>query len=148
MIDRQTHTILQDLFLRQTRSLLRYVSESFPWIAQDEQDAAGRLQQMVDEETECCAQLARFMTRHRVVPPLLGSYPSAFTNINYVSLDHLVPLLTDDARHEIAHAETALAQVSAECRPAVEAVLAMKRRHLQALEEIERGLEKGQAVAS
>jgi hypothetical protein len=90
MIEARSKTVLQDLFRRESRSLLQYVSESFPWITPEEQHALASLQAMVREERDSLAGLAGFLTRNHVFPLPLGPYPMTFTNINYMSLDHLV----------------------------------------------------------
>jgi hypothetical protein len=145
MMDARSRAVLLDLVRRESRSLLQYVSESFPWITAGEEEA--KLPEMVKEEREGVAALARFLARNRVAPAPLGSYPMTFTNINYMSLDHLVPLLIENQRHRIAELEHAVACMSdAESRLQAETYLAMKRRHLQRLDEMLQGLGKKASV--
>jgi hypothetical protein len=149
MIDAAGKCVLLDLVRRESRSLLHYVSESFPWITDEEQQALAGLQAMVKEEEKGVAAVARFLARHHVAPPPLGSYPMVFTNINYMSLEHLVPLLIEKQRHRIAEIEKAVANMSEpESRLQAETYLAMKRRHLQKLEEMLQGLGKKATVVA
>jgi hypothetical protein len=143
MIDAASKCVLLDLVRRESRSLLQYVSESFPWITAGEEEALAKLPEMVREEQEGIATVARFLARNRIAPAPLGSYPMTFTNINYMSLDHLVPLLIENQRHRIAEIESAVAGMTdPESRRQAETYLAMKRRHLQKLEEMLQGLGK------
>ncbi len=137
MIDAGTQALLPDILRREGRSLLQYVSEAFPWITSEEQEALSQLQKMVAEERDRAAALSQFLARRHVEPPYLGVYPVAFTNINYVSLDHLWPLLIDYERRAIADLERDLAAVSdAEAKEQIQAILESKRQHLQALQAL------------
>jgi len=147
MIDAHSKAVLQDLVRRETRSLLQYVSESFPWIIAGEEPALAGLQEIAREEREAVAAVARFLARNRISAAPLGPYPMNFTNINYMSLDYLVPLLIENQRHRIKEMEAALADVSdAENRGQVESHVVMKRRHLRKLEEMQQGLGKKATV--
>jgi hypothetical protein len=148
MIDAAGKCFLLDLVRRESRSLLQYVSESFPWITDEEQQALARLQEMVGEECGGVVAVARFLARHRVAPAPLGSYPMVFTNINYMSLEHLVPLLIDNQRLHIAEMDRTVAGIDPESRLQAETYLAMKRRHLQKLEETLQGLGKKATVVA
>ena len=137
MLDAGTQTRLQQLLRRASRSFLQYVGDSFPWTTLEEKDALAQLQAIVEEERAATARLAKFMERHRVPIPHLGPYPVAFTTLNFVSLDHLLPLLVDSERGAIAVLEGDLAGfTSAECRQEVQKILDMKRQHLKTLEAL------------
>jgi hypothetical protein len=143
MIDAQSKRVLLDLVRRESRSLLQYVSESFPWITAQEQEFPARLQKLVHEERDGVAAMARDLTRLRISPAPLGPYPMTFTNINYMSLDHLLPLLIENQRRRITELETEIKPVSdPDSRRLSESYLDMKRRHLKALEEMVRTLAK------
>jgi hypothetical protein len=143
MIDAAGKAVLLDLVHRESRSLLQYVSESFPWITPQEQKALASLEEMVREEREGIAAIARLLQRHHVVPAPLGPYPMTYTNINYISLDHLLPLLIENQRCRITEIERALQTIAdAESRRQAESYVAMKRRHLQKLEEMLHALGK------
>jgi hypothetical protein len=148
MIDRASQTILLDIIRREGRSLLHYVSESFPWITAEEQEALARLQAMVQEELAGTAELARFLAKNRSAPSPLGPYPMSFTNINYVSLDHLLPILVDNQARCVKDLEAGLSRISdPHARPILQRYLDMKRKHLASLEDMARSV-KGQAAVS
>jgi hypothetical protein len=134
VIDPRTAAVLQDVVRRESRSLLQYVSEAFPWATSEERAALTQLQKLIDEERQSAAALGRFLVRRRADPPYLGPYPTEYTTINYVSLDHLLPLLLENERRSVTLLERDLAALThSEARAQVEQVLAMKRRHLETL---------------
>jgi hypothetical protein len=134
VIDARTTRVLQDLVRRESRSLLQYVSDAFPWTTRQERAAVAELQTIVEEERQGAADAVALLLRQHQTPPYLGSYPMDFTTINYVSLDHLLPLLVENEGHSIRALERDLDSVSdPEARGLVEGVLAKKRAHLSRL---------------
>jgi len=141
VIDPQSRAVLQRLIQRESHSLLHYVCESFPWISPSEQEALARLQEINQEEVEALSVLGRFLFKHRIVPAALGAYPMNFTTINYTALDHLLPLLIDNQKGRVGELQKDLAKIKdGEARQHVERFLEMKRRHLQALEDMSQNL--------
>jgi hypothetical protein len=137
MISPQDAARLEGIIRREGRSLLQYVSEAFPWVRTGTDEALTRLQQLVGEERDAVAALSRFLVRRRHTPPYLGSYPMAFTTMNFVSLDFLVPRLAEQQRRAIAELEKdRQALTDAEAKVEVDKVLQMKRQHLQTLEAL------------
>lgn len=146
MLDATTVAILQNIVRRESRSLLQYVRDAFPWVALGEAGALARLQKLIDEELEAAAALNRFLVRRHAPPAYPGTFPMAFTTINFVTLQHLRPLLIDYERKAIAELDRDLVHITdAEARAQVEQLLARKRRHLEALEHL--GAEQPQPAA-
>jgi len=134
-MDSRTETVLQQLVRREGRSLLQYLSEAFPWTDSAGTAELAQFHQLAQEERDSTAKLMHFLTRKRVGVPNMGAYPSTFTNINFIALDHLIPLLVDAQRKALPDLEHDLANMSdAEARSAVQAVLDTKQRHLRTLE--------------
>jgi hypothetical protein len=119
------------------RSLLQYVVEAFPYRTAKGEPAWHRIETLAREQQEAVGRLIRYLHRHHVTPPLFGAFPSGFTTINFVALEHLLPALQKDQQLSIAALEKALAGLpeSAE-RHLLWDHLQMKRRHLQTLQEI------------
>ena len=111
-MDPQSQRILQGIVRREGRSLLQYLSDAFPCTTINEGDALARVQQFVKEERDSTAALVRFLQRRRVTPPYFGAYPMSFTTLNFITLDHLVPLLVDAERKAIAALENDLAHLT------------------------------------
>lgn len=146
MIDAPTYAALQDVIRREGRSLLQYVSEAPPWTLREARAALARVRTLIEHEHQAVGALVRLLTRHHLRPPYVGSYPAAFTAINDVSLDHLVPLLVEEQRRAIADLERDLATVTdPEARTLLEKILTTKQNHLRELEGL---APRPQAVAS
>jgi rubrerythrin len=136
-MDDKTLSLLQHVLRAESRSLVQYVSESFPWITTGEQEALIQFQQLVEEERQATASIAQFLARHRRPLPYFGAYPMSFTTINFVSLEHLLPLLADHEQRALADRERALAGVTdPEARALLQNLVDMKRRHLQTLQAL------------
>jgi hypothetical protein len=137
MLDARTQTRLQDLLHRESRSFLQYVRDSFPWTAPEESGALARVRTLIEEERQAIVVLGRFLVRHRIPLPYLEPYPVAFTTLNFVSLDHLLPMLVDSERGAIAELEQDQASFTdAACRQEVQKLLDMKQQHLKTLEAL------------
>jgi hypothetical protein len=147
MIDADSQGILLDVLQRESRSLLQYVNDAFPWITRAEQETLARLQKLIDEELQGAASLARFLQRHKVAVPPFGPYPVRFTSHNFVTLDSLLPLLVVAQRRAIADLEADVARLrDPVSRSQAHSILETKGRHLQALEQLVSAVPAGPAV--
>lgn len=137
MIDAQTQALLEAIVQRESRSLLQYVGEAFPWATREEQAALAELQTLIEEERQGVAALIQFLVRRGHVYPYLGQYPENFTTINFVALEHLLPLLAEHERRTLADLERDLGRMpDAEARQKVQNYLETKRRRRKVLEEL------------
>ncbi len=137
MLDVRTQTRLQEILRRESRSFLQYVRDSFPWTRPGEKDALAQLQTLIEEERKANAAFAKFLIRNRIPVPHLGSYPVAFTTLNFVALDHLLPMLADAERRASADLEDDLADFKdSECQQEIQKLLDLKRQHLKTLEAL------------
>src|SRR5947209_16586882 len=136
-MDVQSQRILQHIVRREGRSLLQYMSDAFPWTTLGEGEVLARVQQFVKEERDSVARLVRFLQRRRVTPPYFGAFPMSFTTLNFITLDHLLPLLVRAERKAIAELEHDLAFLTdPEARQLIQDMVEMKRRHEKTLEEL------------
>lgn len=136
MIDRQTYLHLQDIIRREGRSFLQYAGESFPWTTVSDGQAVAKFQELVREESEAIAALARYLAKNRLTPPYLGAYPSYFTSYNFLALDRLVPLLIVHQKRSIDELQRGVTTFSGETRQQIEQILEMKKNHLKTLETL------------
>src|SRR5437588_3885407 len=128
-MDPATANLLQELVRKEGRSLLQYVSESFPWTTHQNAHALAILLDMAQEEQRGAGAIVKLLLKNRVRPPYLGAYPMSFTTINYMSLDFLVPYLIDFEKRRIAELEKDLAGVTeAEPKELLNSILEMKQR--------------------
>ncbi len=137
MIDLHTQQLLQDILRRESRSILAYVAEAYPWTTSTEEKTWAELQRLIAAEREAVASLGRFLVRRRIPPPYLPPYPAHFTTLNFLALDFLLPRLVEQERRSIADLErdrAALKDPAAQAE--VDKLLALKRQHLARLEEL------------
>jgi hypothetical protein len=136
-MDSLSISLVQDIFRREGRSLMQYVRDAFPWGTAEEQAALAEINAMIESEQQAAAGLARLLTRQHAALPYVGPYPMNFTDVNYISLDHLRPLLIEHQKRSIAHLERDLALLrDAEARGAVQKLLSVKEQHLKRLENL------------
>lgn len=137
MIDAHSQTLLQNILRRESRSVLSYVAEAYPWTTSTEEKTWTDLQTLIAAECAAAVCLGRFLVRRRIPLPYLPSYPVQFTTINFLALDFLLPRLIEHERQSIADLERDLAEIKDPSgRAEVEKLLALKRRHLPQLEEM------------
>ena len=139
MIDAASVALIEEQIARDGRSLLQYVGEADPYTPAPAEGARRRLTALARENQEAVGQLMRFLHRAHVTPPLLGTYPTNFTTINFVSLAHVLPALRKDQERGIAQLERGIAALpESDGRHLLWQYLEMKRRHLRELEAIAR----------
>ena len=128
---------LPALLRRESRSLLQYVRESFPWSQVKDRDTSARVLSAGVTEGGILMQLGRLLQKRRIVMPALGAYPSSFTSVNYVALSYLIPRLVAAQRLLLADLERDLHNVQDdEIRALLDAFRELKRRHLAELESL------------
>lgn len=96
---------LQDLLRRESRSLLQYASESFPWSKPKARAAGDAVCAMAQAQTDVVARLARWLAKQRVTVAFPGAYPMHFTTGNFVALQYLLPRLIVDEQRLVAAAQ-------------------------------------------
>lgn len=136
-MDPRTTTLLQNLVKKEGRSLLQYIGEAFPWTTVKNHHGLPIVLQIVKEEQDATADIVKLLTRRKVRAPYLGAYPMQFTTLNYVALDHLLPLLIAFERGRLSELESQLPLVAdAEAHALVRELIDSKRRHAHTLETL------------
>ena len=129
--------LLPNLVRRESRSLLQYVRESFPWSRTKDQAVREKVVAAAETEGELLAELGRLLQKRHIPMPGLGAYPTSFTNMNYVSLTYLIPRLVAAERQSIADLEHDLPRVEdQQIQDVLSAFRELKRRHLADLESL------------
>lgn len=125
---------LERLVHDEARSLLQYMERAFPWTTAVRTPALERLETMLRAERDALTGLVRFLLRHHLAPPFAGAYPTDFTSLNFVTLDHALGLLIQAQQDAIARwTDTVPLIADEEARRLAEQFLALKRTHLQEL---------------
>jgi hypothetical protein len=137
MMDAATQTYLQHLIRQEGRSLLQYVAEAFPWTTNANQAQLQDVAELVEEEKRMADDLTRFLQRHHGRAAFMGAYPISFTNLNFVSLDHLLPRLVKFEETRIAELTKDLDRIlHEETRAKVRDLLEMKKRQVARLKAL------------
>jgi hypothetical protein len=148
VIDDRTQALLQDVVRRESRSLLAYLHDAYPWATSREEGTLTGLRGLAAEEGRAVAALGEYLARQNLAPPPLASYPSSFTTLNFLSLDFLLPRLARVQHQSVADLERDLAAVhDAGARGQLEKLLATKQRTLAGLEGLLAGLRTPAASA-
>lgn len=130
-MDAQTRTLLQGIVLRESRSVLAYTSEAFPWTSAAHSDAAKSLLSWIQEEADALTALGRYLVRRRVPIPHMGSFPASFTTINFLALDYLLPQLQEYEQSSLAQLENELKGITdPDARALVEKLCEIKKSNL------------------
>lgn len=136
-MDAASQRLLEELIVREGRSLLQYVSAADPWTTRQNRRAFDQIVAMAREEQAAVGRAVRLLLRRRMRPPAKGGYPMSYTMINNVALDHLVLQLIELERHDLADLEPRVAEAAdTEARALLGDVLEMKRRHIQRLTDL------------
>lgn len=135
MIDPQTLAFLHEIMRRESLSVLMYVGQAYPWTTARNNAALLELKRIIDEEREAINALGVFLTRRRAGLPWIGSFPSGFTTINFLALDHILRRLIDYEKQSIPLVEKELHAITdSDARAKVQALLDAKQQHLRELE--------------
>jgi rubrerythrin len=136
-MDDRSYSLLEDIARRENRSLLQYVRDSYPWMTPDEREVLPQIRIMIVEERQGVAELVRFLYSHRRPPPYLGTFPTSFTSLSFVSLDHLLPILARNERKELERLQVEIDLLTdPEAKALVQKIIANKRRHLEMLQSL------------
>ena len=136
-MDADGFTLLSRLISMGSSSLLQYVSESFPWSADPAHAALDTVMTLARVERDAVTLITRHLQKRHLRLPKFGSYPSHYTNINFVSLEYLLPKLVAEQEKEIAEiVSRLLREEDEEVRRLAQSFLEMKRGHLQSLQEL------------
>jgi hypothetical protein len=149
VIDAQTRDLLQDIVRRESRSVMTYVGNAYPWTTARDSQAVDTTRKLITDEARAVAALGQFLFRRHMPVVSLGSYPSSFTTMNFVALEYLLPRLIDYERRSTAELERDLVALrDPEARAEVEKLLAVKRRNLPTLEKLAAGQPKAEEVVT
>jgi tRNA isopentenyl-2-thiomethyl-A-37 hydroxylase MiaE len=137
MVEKLSQMRLRELFRRENRSFLQYVNQASPWASAADHALVDKLGQMCAEELEALDALAVWMDAHSVSLPYLGSFPTNFTNFNFVAIRGLLKPLVAEQRKELADLEAdANAVADPEAKKLLERLVGLNRKHLRDFEQM------------
>ncbi len=128
---------LQDVFRRESRSLLQYARESSPYASGDDRRVLAEVQRVATEETTALADFGGFLADRRVPLPYLSAFPMVFTDLNFVTVRYLLPKLVAEQKLDLAQLETAAGSLTdPPSQAAVRGLVDLHHRHLKELEKL------------
>jgi hypothetical protein len=137
VFDHQTQARLQEILQRESRSVLSYVGDAYPWTSASAEESLHSLRTLVAAEGQAVTEFGEYLVRRRMPTPVLGSYPASFTTINFLSLSYLLPRLLEAERRSVAELQRDLPAITdAGARAQLDKLLAVKRRTLEGLERL------------
>jgi hypothetical protein len=137
VIDSQTEGILEGIVRRESRSLLAYIGDAYPWATTGQTAALATLKGAVLAESSAVSAVGRFLVRQGLMPPFLGSYPASFTSCNFVALNYLLPRLINEERRLIATLAEDVSTIRDDgARAVLESLLGVKKKNLATLETL------------
>ena len=129
-----TPTILQAVVRRESRSLLLYIGDSFPWTTDEHASDLGRLRHLVKREANAISAVGKYHVRQRITPPFAGSYPASFTSCNFIDIAYLLPRLMKAQELLIADLTADIARVhEVDAKKQLEALFTVKQATLAGL---------------
>ena len=129
-----TATVLQDVVRRESRSLLLYIGDSFPWTTNDHAPDLVTLKNLIVREAAAISVLGKYLVRKRITPPPYGSYPANFTSCNFIDIAYLLPRLLTAQEQAIAALSADIALIhDAEAKKQLQGLLAVKQLSLAGL---------------
>jgi hypothetical protein len=93
MLDAKTQAALAEIVRRESRSMLSYMADAYPWASQKQTPALDVIREVSSTVSAAVTALGRFLIKQRVTPPMLGAYPTYFTSCNFMAVDWLLPRL-------------------------------------------------------
>lgn len=134
MIDSQTYQIIQQVLREESRTLLLYACEAFPRFTASDKNELALLQARADQELAAARAAAVWLSRQGKQPLPMDPYPMWYTQINFISVAHLLPQLEKEHHAAIERYTTALHRLTdPEARRVLEAILVQKNKTLAML---------------
>ena len=127
-------SLLHGLIRKEAHSLLQYLSDAYPWTAAQDHARRDRILARSRRERDAIGTLVRYCVRHGLGYPAIGSYPERFMDLNFVSLDSLMPTLLAEQKKRIAELEWSLLTVPEPARDLIRGLVDVKRQTLAELE--------------
>lgn len=137
MIDPQSQSVLQEIVRRESRSLLSYVADAYPWATAANEPALARLREIVRGGGEATSALGAYLDRRRARTPPLGSYPAGYTSLNFLGLSYIVKRLVKEEERLLGVLEADVSSLATgDERAEAEKLLAVKRQTLEGLRSL------------
>ena len=141
-----TNAALNQLLIDLGRSLLQYVGESWPWTASTS-SARQTVEKLVAQQQKSVAALAEMLSE-RAVPIDFGSYPTEYTDLQYLSLQFLLGELVRGGAEDVASVKSTIDECrsDAEAASLLEAILKSQTKILDELKTLQASATAGATI--
>lgn len=97
MTSQSPNQVLNRLVIDLGRSLLQYLAEASPWTPENDDAALERLNELIARQQLVVDRIVELLTdRHHLVE--FGTYPTEYTDLQFLSLDFLLKQTLRNAR--------------------------------------------------
>ncbi|QDU45899.1 hypothetical protein Mal52_43960 [Symmachiella dynata] len=128
---------LNEVLIRILRGLLQYAGECWPWSSAEHGEEYPTIARLVAEQQEQVQELADLITERGALVDF-GTYPTEFTDLNYVSLDYLLDALVQEQVQLLADVRQAMTDCAGdpEGLERLEQIAKQAQQHLDTLSEL------------
>lgn len=128
---------LQDAYRHEYRTLLQYSREAAPYASVADRPLRDGILRIAKEEAAELDAFGERLEMHRVALPPLGSFPVAFTDLNFTTVRHFLPKLIGEQKRDIARLQSDAALCDdLVARAAIQRLMEVHQRHLKELESL------------
>ncbi len=136
---------LRETYRREGLGLLQYARQTTPFAKRADRPVVTRMLQMGEDEGKILEKMADQLLAGRTNAPMLGGFPSSFTNFNYFDVWKLLPLLIADSERLIGCLRE---EVSAGIPGLASELLAVKEAHLAEMKALAPGSQSAKVTGS
>ncbi len=137
MSEQQQNERLNEVLVRILRGLLQYTGECWPWSSAANGDEHVAVMRLVDEQQEQIRELSELLNERGALIDF-GTYPTEYTDLNYVSLDYMLDELIREQQALIADLKQAITDCASdpEGQELLTEIEPQAQQHLDTLKEL------------
>ena len=119
----------QQIYRREALGFLHYVRQAVPFSVTKDKQLTADVLALALREANAVQTFGEFLEEARMSVPLVGAFPTQFTNYNFINIRKLLPLLAESQRTSIAQLKNDLSSFAeGKAKQHVEQLLACKQQ--------------------
>ena len=131
--------LLNSVLINLSRSFLQYLSESSPWVRGEAATAGRSIEQLAADQREDVRSIAEFL-HSREWPVDFGSFPTEYTDLQFLSLSSLMAGLIHSQQGQLAAiteaSQTLSRSADSDAAALLNSVLSQEEQILAALQQL------------
>lgn len=145
MAAQSPNQILNRLVINLGRSLLQYLGEAWPWTSGADDAKLETLEELVARQQDAVNKIVDLLIeRHWLIE--FGTYPTEYTDLQYLSLDYLLTQTLENAEADAKLIASAREQIDDEAAAVLDEVGKTQNEIVDALRELARPTPGDQAA--